>query len=640
MRCSSARLGLCLAVVLGLAGTFVWAAPLTPPLKKELADITSDVGKVRSLITRKKTDEAQQALDDAEARLKTLITDAQLMDDDRQLIAVRKQIEIQKGLLAKATGGKGGPAAPAISFAKDVAPILANKCGNCHDANRASGGLRLESYATLEAGGRNGPVLVPGNPGGSLIVQRITAPNPMARMPRNAEALSQEEVRAIAAWIAAGAPFDGTEKTVSLALLTVNPDLAKEKVVIAKATGNEKVSFVRDIAPTFVNTCGGCHNDNQRRGGLSLATFEKAMAGGGSGRVIVAGKPDESRLWRLVNADDTPVMPQGNMTGITRKFHSDLRTWITEGAKFDGNDAKRPLRDLIPSPADLIAEKLAKLSPEQWVEKRRTDSKELWRRTFPQGGEPSIAETEDFMVMGDVSQRRLEQVGGFAQEHAAALRTMFNVKDTPLFKGKLAVFVFKDRFGYEEFNSSIHRRQVPREVLGHSDVTTAQDQAFAAVEDIGDETSTTSPGLQLNVIEHVTGAFLKRDGSNLPDWLTRGTGLAIAAGKSGAGNPYFGELRGAAGEALRKSNINNPADVFNDGQFSPADVGPIGYVLVEFLLKQGGAGPFGQLVRRFQAGDNAQDAIRTAYRTDARQLATAFAASAGSAGPARPKKKN
>ncbi|HUQ72466.1 MAG TPA: c-type cytochrome domain-containing protein [Planctomycetaceae bacterium] len=637
MRCSSARLGLGLVVVLGLAGTFVWAAPLTPPQKKELADITSDVGKVRSLITRKKTEEAQQALDDAEARLKKLIEEAMLANDDRQLIAVHKQIEIQKGLLAKATG-KG--AAPAVSFAKDVAPILANKCDNCHDATRASGGLRMESYATLEAGGRNGPVLVPGNPGASLIVQRITAANPMARMPRNAEALSQEEVRTIAAWIAAGAPFDGTEKTVSLALLTVNPDLAKEKVVIAKATGNEKVSFVRDIAPTFVNTCGGCHNDNQRRGGLSLATFEKAMAGGQSGRVIVPEKPNESRLWRLVNADDTPVMPQGNMTGITRKFHADLRTWITEGAKFDGNDAKKPLRDLIPSPADLIAEKLAKLSPEQWIEKRRTDSKELWRRTFPQGGEPSIGETEDFVVMGDVSQRRLEQVGGFAQEHAAALRTMFNVKDTPLFKGKLAVFVFKDRFGYEEFNSSIHRRQVPREVLGHSDVTTAQDQAFAAVEDIGDETSTTSPGLELNVIEHVTGAFLKRDGSNLPDWLTRGTGLAIAAAKSGAGNPYIGELRGAAGEALRKSNINNPADVFNDGQFSPADVGPIGYVLVEFLLKQGGAGPFGQLVRRFQAGDNAPEAIRTAYRTDARQLATAFATSAGSAGPARPKKKN
>lgn len=638
MRQFSARLGCCLIAVCGLVAATVSAAPLTPAQKKELTDITGDVTKVRSLITRKKTDEAQQALDDAEARLKQLITDAQLMEDDRQLLAVRKQLEIQKGLLAKATG-KGG-AAVGVSFAKDVAPILSAKCDNCHSDARASGGLKLESFATMKAGGRSGPVLVPGNPQGSLIMQRLTANNPQARMPRNGEPLSQEEIRTIFQWIAGGAQFDGTEESVSLSVLTVNPDLAKEKLVITKATGNEKVSFVRDIAPTFVNTCGGCHNDNQRRGGLSLATFEKVMTGGQSGRVIVGGKPEESRLWRLVNADDTPVMPQGNMTGITRKFHADLRTWITEGAKFDGNDPKKPLRDLIPSQADLIAEKLAKLSPAEWIEKRKTDSKELWRKTFPQGREPQLVETDDFIALGDVSTRRLEEVGGWAQEQAASLRTMFNVKDQPLFKGKLAIFVFNDRFGYEEFNSSIHRRQVPREVVGHSDVTTAQEQAFAAVEDIGDEPSPTNPGLHLNVVEQVTGAFLKRDGGNLPDWLIRGTGLAIAAGKSGAANPYIGELRGAAGDALRKSNIANPADVFNDGQFSPADIGPIGYVLVEFLLKQGGPAAFGQLVRRFQAGDNAAEAIRTAYRTDPRQLATAFAAAAGSAAPGRPKKKS
>lgn len=638
MRPTSLPLAVGLALVVALFGALSWGAPLTSAQKRELSEITDDVGKVRSLLSRKKVEEAEQALKDAEERLQKLVSDAQLMDDDRQLLAIRRQFELQRSALAKATGGKAG-GAPAVSFAKDVAPILAGKCGNCHDADRASGGLRLESYATLEVGGRSGPLLVPGNPNASLLMQRLASPNPMARMPRNGQPLSQDELRTIAAWIAAGAPFDGTEKTVSLSLLTVNPDLAKEKVVIEKATGNEKVSFVRDIAPTFVNTCGGCHNDAQRRGGLSLATFEKVMVGGESGRVITPGKPEESRLWRLVNADDTPVMPQGNMTGITRKFHADLRTWITEGAKFDGSDAKRPLRDLIPSEADLVAEKLAKLTPEQWVEKRRTDSKELWRRTFPQGAEPQIVETPEFLVLGDVSARRLEQVGDWGQEHIAALRTMFNVKDEPLFKGKLAIFVFKDRFGYEEFNSSVHRRQVPREVLGHSDVTTAQDQAFAAVEDIGDEASPTSPGLQLNVIEHVTGAFLKRDGGGLPDWLTRGTGLAIAAGKSGGANPYIGELRGLAAEALRKSNIANPADVFNDGQFSPADVGPIGYVLVDFLLKQGGPGPFGQLVRRFQAGDNAASAIRTAYRTDPRQLATAFAAAVGSA-PARSKKKN
>jgi len=619
------------AAFVGCATLLVLAAPPTPVQRKELGTLTSDVRKVPSLISRKKSEEAQAALDEVEKQLEALLGAAEFPENDRQVAALRKQIEIQKAALAKAAGGKGAPVAAAISFAKDIAPILVDKCGNCHDAQRASGGLCLENFAALERGGRTGPLLVPGNPNNSLLMARLTAPNPMQRMPRNDEPLTQEELRKIATWIAAGAVFDGTEKNVALSLLKANPMLATEKVEIAKATGNETVSFVKDIAPTFVSTCGGCHGAGANpRGGFSLTTFERLMAGGGSGKVIVPGKPDESRLWRLVNADDTPVMPQGNMARITRKWHGDLRTWIMEGAKFDGSDPKRPLAELIPTPEQIQAEQLAKLTPDQWVEKRLTDSQALWQRTFQQGNEAAIHQTDNFLVLGDVAPRRLEEVGQWAEEQATALRTMFNVKDQPLFKGKLAIFVFKERFGYEEFNNTVHRRQVPPEVSGHSDVTTAQAQAFAAVQDMGDDATSTKPNLQLNVIEHVTGAFLKRDGGNLPDWLSRGAGLAIAAGKSGANNPYITDLHTRAGVALQKSNLQNPGDLFNNGQFSPADVGPIGYALVEFLLKQGGAPAFGQLVRRFQAGDAPNAALQNAYRSDARQLGAAFLTAFGS----------
>jgi hypothetical protein len=177
--------------------------------------------------------------------------------------------------------------------------------------------------------------------------------------------------------------------------------------------------------------------------------------------------------------------------------------------------------------------------------------------------------------------------------------------------------------------------------VGHSDVTVAQDRAFAAVQDIGDDASPASPGLHLSVVDHVTGAFLARSGGRMPDWLTRGTGLAIAASKSAAGNPYIASLRGQAGDALRKSNLNDPADVFNDGQFSPADIGPIGYVLVDFLLRQGGgAAPFGQMVKRFQAGDNPAQAIQAVYRTPPRQLGASFVQSAGIATGGTKKKAN
>lgn len=609
------------------AGAWLSAAP-TPAQKKELGDISSDIRKVASLVSRKKFDEAEAAIKEAEERLDKLMKEGQLPETEPQVRVLQRLIETQQGVLAKASGGKAGVVA--VSFTKDVAPILVAKCDNCHSDDRGAGGLKLESFASMKLGGRNGPVLVPGNPANSLIIRRITAPTPQGRMPKDAEALDEKEIKAIGAWIAAGAKFDGQDEGVALSLLSKNPDAVKQpKAEIVKATGNEKVSFTRDIAPTLVYTCGGCHGANNPRGGLSMVSFEKLMAGGESGGVIKPGKPDESRLWRLVNADEEPIMPQGNMSRITRKWHGDLRTWITEGAKFDGNDPKRLLRDLIPTPEQLKTEELAKLSPDQWHEKRLKDSKDLWTQSFPQAGEPGIVETADFIVVGDVAPRRLEEVGAWAQEHAANLRTMFSVKEEPLFKGKLSLFVFKDRFGYEEFNSTIHRRQVPREVQGHSDVTTAQDRALAGVEDIGDNVTANSPGLHLSVIEHVTGAFLKRGGGTMPDWLIRGTGLALAGSKSAEAAPYMQALKGHASDALRKSNISSPADVFSNGQFAPGDVGPIGFLLVDFLLKNGGAPTFGNLVKRFQAGDAPAAAIQTVYRTDPRQLGTAFAGSIG-----------
>lgn len=620
------------------AGAWLNAAP-TPAQRKELGDISSDLRKVASLVSRKKFDEAEAAIKDAEERLDKVMKEGQLAETEPQVRAIQRLLETQQGLLSKASGGKAGVVA--VSFAKDVAPILVAKCDTCHSEDRGAGGLKLDSFATMKLGGRNGPLLVPGNAANSLIIRRIAAPNPQARMPKDAEALDDKEIKTIAAWIAAGAKFDGQDESVALSLLSKNPDAMKQpKAEIVKATGNEKVSFTRDIAPTLVTTCGGCHGGNSPRGGLSMATFERLMAGGESGGVITPGKPDESRLWRLVNADEEPIMPQGNMARITRKWHADLRTWITEGAKFDGNDPKRLLRDLIPTPEQLKTEELAKLSPAEWHEKRLKESKDLWTQTFPQGAEPGVAETADFIVVGDVAPKRLEEVGAWAQEHAANLRTMFGAKEEPLFKGKLGLFVFKDRFGYEEFNSTIHRREVPREVQGHSDVTTAQDRAFAAMEDIGDNVTTTSPGLHLSVIEHVTGAFLKRGGGTMPDWLIRGTGLAIAGSKSAEAAPYMQAIRGHAVDALRKSNIANPADLFSNGQFAPGDVGPIGYLLVDFLLKNGGAPTFGSLVKRFQAGDAPAAAIQNVYRTDPRQLGTLFAGSIGNVPAGGAKKSN
>ena len=366
-----------------------------------------------------------------------------------------------------------------------------------------------------------------------------------------------------------------------------------------------------------------------------MATFEKLMQGGASGRVIVPGSLEGSRLWRLVNADETPVMPAGQAR-ITRKWHGDLKKWIEEGAKFDGSDAKKPLRQQVPTDEELAAAKLATLSPEEFAAKRLKDSQDQWKLTFP-NGEPRHIDSKEFIVMGDVSEARLKEVETWAIDHSKSLRSSFNVKDDLLWKGKLTIFVFKERFGYEEFNNSVHKREVPREVLGHSQVTSTMEEAFIALQDIGDAASETSPGMQISLVEHVTGAFLKRGGGTLPDWVIRGAGLSLA-GRGSAGNPYLAALPAQAGAILKEVRIEKPEEVFANGTFAPGEVGPIGFTLVNFMMTRGGPNNFGQFVRSLQGGDGPEAALKKVYGADGKTLALAYANSLPAGGAKKGKK--
>jgi hypothetical protein len=148
------------------------------------------------------------------------------------------------------------------------------------------------------------------------------------------------------------------------------------------------------------------------------------------------------------------------------------------------------------------------------------------------------------------------------------------------------------------------------------------EDAYIVLQDVGDETETNSPSLQLNLIDHLTGAFLKRAGRDLPDWVTRGTGLAMAAGKVGA-KDYFSEQRELALDALQE--ITKPEDIFTKGKFSPGEIGPVGYTLVTYMLKSGGAKKYGRFISTLQDGTNLQASIKKVYPpADMRALAVGY----------------
>ena len=91
--------------------------------------------------------------------------------------------------------------ASAISFTKDVLPILQGRCENCHGGQRVSKGLSLKTYTDLMSGSENGPVVTPGNAPNSLMIQMIAE----QKMPKNGPKLTPPQVQAITDWINQGA---------------------------------------------------------------------------------------------------------------------------------------------------------------------------------------------------------------------------------------------------------------------------------------------------------------------------------------------------------------------------------------------------------------------------------------------------
>jgi hypothetical protein len=95
------------------------------------------------------------------------------------------------------------PAQP-ITYTRDVAPVLGRWCVSCHSGNEPHGGLWLDDLAGVMRGGDTGPVVIPGDPTGSLLVTKIERRHRPAMPPRRK--LPAAAAALIRAWIAAGAP--------------------------------------------------------------------------------------------------------------------------------------------------------------------------------------------------------------------------------------------------------------------------------------------------------------------------------------------------------------------------------------------------------------------------------------------------
>lgn len=98
------------------------------------------------------------------------------------------------------------------------------------------------------------------------------------------------------------------------------------------------ISFTKHVAPILIARCGNCHVTGAR-GGFSANTFEALMKGPAAGTVIFPGDDIGSRLIETIETGD---MPRGGGSVRPPELTA-LKTWIKEGAKYDGLDPKAPI---------------------------------------------------------------------------------------------------------------------------------------------------------------------------------------------------------------------------------------------------------------------------------------------------------
>ncbi|HSH17562.1 MAG TPA: c-type cytochrome domain-containing protein, partial [Verrucomicrobiae bacterium] len=96
----------------------------------------------------------------------------------------------------------GALCAAAPVFEKDIRPILKAHCFDCHgEGDELKGGLDLRLRRLMLQGGKEGPVIVPGDPDRSLLYQRVHS----GEMPKRDKKLTGDEVELIRKWVAGGA---------------------------------------------------------------------------------------------------------------------------------------------------------------------------------------------------------------------------------------------------------------------------------------------------------------------------------------------------------------------------------------------------------------------------------------------------
>ena len=244
-----------------------------------------------------------------------------------------------------------------VQFERDVWPILAQRCIECHGEAKQEGDLRLDSPEHIRAGGQFGEVLAPGSIEDSALYELIALPDDdKDAMPGRGDRLASDQIETIKNWILEGASFDGWTPALQQ---TANAEVARKNTVDFPHTDElptAPISFNKDIRNILSNNCSTCHGPDAgtREAGLRLDAFEFATKDLGGRQAVKPGSFTESEIIkRLFHADPGQRMPPASETRQpTKSERLLLAAWIQQGAEYEAHWAYEPPKKQSPQTSD------------------------------------------------------------------------------------------------------------------------------------------------------------------------------------------------------------------------------------------------------------------------------------------------
>ena len=90
-----------------------------------------------------------------------------------------------------------------VDFAHDVLPLIRDRCANCHTNGKSKGDVSMDTRESL----LKSEAIVPGKSGQSVLIERVTNPDPEERMPKKGPPLTEKQIALLRKWIDEGAAW-------------------------------------------------------------------------------------------------------------------------------------------------------------------------------------------------------------------------------------------------------------------------------------------------------------------------------------------------------------------------------------------------------------------------------------------------